>query len=954
VFTDPELEILVDVIFNRACIRPLLTTSSTNNALRRRMGPIQWFLFVYVLGGLTFLPLLIGFAFWLGSKYAPLQEESLRAIPDDPSGLKQLDDEDAVLKTATDNLEEKFRRKHDSDVASGYFAVVREFVRGGVNGKPPDKLSPAGEVVATESPSVYQSMYRSIFDRSQKPTIEPNKDSAGKNTKKANNVFYVVLRHGHLMLYDDIQQLEVRYVISLESHDVDVYGGGEHIPEGELWIKRNAIRLSRRGPGAGERRTSSPYFFFSESQSEKEDFYFALLKNQETQQDRETPEVQRFETKDMVTLVQKLHSSEEHLQTRWLNAMLGRLFLATYKTPHLEDFIRTKLTKKITRVKKPNFITRLALQKIELGDGAPFITNPRLKDLTVGGDCTVEADFKYTGNFRIEVAATARIDLGTRFKARDIDIVLAVTINKLEGHTLVRFKPPPSDRIWFTFEKMPTLEMTVKPIVSTRQITLTLVLKAIESRIREVLAESLVMPFWDDIPFMDTSGEHYRGGIWKHAPAPPQSTEIQSEEPEDEAEAGPASGTQTPADITKISDERVFSTPVLSSTKDILKPRSGRQSVASTSEALGSEGSSTGIERPAQVEPPRSLRSSSFATTAAALVTASHADAKRNSNLSMESNDVAAMLKDLTSKSMTASPSESPIGTPQSEPAEASAMKERSTSNASNAPADSPPKRFSNHSKQPSTSSSILQPPSQASFPASPTTDSFGSERDLPAEGPRSTNTFVSTAKSLTSGDRKQAIAQISAAAGAAQQWGWGVLNKRKQQREGASAGSPELGPSIPMGRGHPLPPPGMPLPPPARSSTKVSLGGLVPKRKPLPPPLLPKRNQVNSAADIESPEHSARPPLPDRRQRKSLQNGDHPVEEVFVVKAPTESTPTSPAPEEHHDEFFGHGEGATAPPLPRASLEDDDMHEAQTLRRPSEGVGPNAWMKANVEDGSD
>jgi hypothetical protein len=918
------------------------------------MGPIQWFLFVYVLGGLTFLPLLVGLAFWLGSKHAPLQDEHSLEVPDDSSGLQQLDDEDSVIKTATDNLEEKFRRKHDSDVASGYFAVVREFVRGGVNGKPPDKLSPAGEVIVTESPSVYQSMYRSIFDRSQKPTIEPNKDATGKTTKKANNVFYVVLRHGHLMLYEDLQQLEVRYVISLESHDVDIYGGGEHIPEGELWIKRNAIRLRRRDPGVGEKRTSSPYFFFSESQSEKEDFYFALLKNQESLQDRETPEVQKFEVKDMVTLVQKLHSSEEHLQTRWLNAMLGRLFLATYKTPHLEDFIRTKLRKKIARVKKPKFITRLALQKIDLGDGAPFITNPRLKDLTVGGDCTVEADFKYTGNFRIEVAATARIDLGTRFKARDIDIVLAVTINKLEGHALVRFKPPPSDRIWFTFEKMPTLEMTVKPIVSTRQITLTLVLKAIESRIREVLAESLVMPFWDDVPFMDTSGESYRGGIWKQAPAPPQSTEIQSEEPEDEVEAEPASGTQTPADIVKISDERVFSTPVLSSTKDILRPKSGRQSVASMSEALGSEGSSTGVERSSQIEHPRSIRSSSFATTAAALVTASHADAKRNSNMSLQGNDVAAMLKDLTSKSITASPSESPIGTPQNELAQTSAMKEKSISDTSRASTESPPKRLSNHFKQPSTSSSILQPPSQASLPTSPTTDSFSSERDLPAEGPRLTKTFASTAKSLTSGDRKQAIAQISAAAGAAQQWGWGVLNKRKQQREGASARSPELRPDVPMGRGHPLPPPGMPLPPPARSSTKVSLGGPVPKRKPLPPPLLPKRNQVDGAADVETSEHSTRPPLPERRQRKSLQNGEQSVEEVFVVEAPTESTPTSPDVEEHPDELFGHGEGAGTPSLPKASPEDEDVQEAQALRRASEGVGPNAWVKANVEDCSD
>jgi Maintenance of mitochondrial morphology protein 1 len=753
------------------------------------------------------------------------------------------------------------------------------------------------------------------------------------------------------MLYEDIQQLEVRYVISLDYHDVDLYSGGEHIPEGELWIKRNSIRLTRRDLGAGKKGTSPPYFLFSESQSEKEDFYFALLKNQETRLDRETPEVQKFDVKDMVTLVQKLHSSEEHLQTRWLNAMMGRWFLAMYKTPQLEDLIRNKLTKKITRVKKPNFITKLALQKIDLGDGAPFITNPRLKDLTVGGDCTVEADVKYTGHFRIEVAATARIDLGTRFKARDIDLVLAVTVNKVEGHALVRFKPPPSNRIWFTFERMPTLEMTVKPIVSTRQITLTVVLKAIESRIREVLAESIVLPFWDDVPFADTTEEAYRGGIWKKAPAPPKSTEIKNEDPEDEAETGPASGTQTPAEITKISDERVFSTPVLSTTKDLLKPRSGKQSVASMSEALGNGAASTGIERNSPLEVPRSLRSSSFATTAAALVTASHADAKRDSNGTMQNSDVAAMLKDLTSSSITASPSESPIGSPQNEPTLASAMKERNSSNASLTSAESPAKRSSNHSKQPSTSSSILHQPSQDSVPATPTTDSFDSERDLQAEGPKRAKTFASTARSLTGGDRKQAIAQISAAAGAAQQWGWGVLNKRRQQREAAPNGSPELRPDVPMGRGHPLPPPGMPLPPPARSSTRVSLGGVVPKRKPLPPPLLPKRNQVDAPVETENPDPSPRPPLPERRQRKSLQNSDAPVEEVFVVEAPTESAPTSPKAEEHHDEFFGHGEDDATPSIPKASHEDGDMYEAEAARRESAGIGPNAWL-AHVENG--
>jgi hypothetical protein len=158
------------------------------------MGPIQWFLFVYVLGGLTFLPLLIGLLLLHAYYTLPFSKDESQRLKDDPAQLNRPEDEKPVFKSGTDDLEEKFKRKHDSDVAAGYFAVCREYVPGGVNGKPPERPSPAGDVVAQESPSVYQSMYRSIFDRSQKPTIEPNKDGTGKPVKRANNVFYVVLR----------------------------------------------------------------------------------------------------------------------------------------------------------------------------------------------------------------------------------------------------------------------------------------------------------------------------------------------------------------------------------------------------------------------------------------------------------------------------------------------------------------------------------------------------------------------------------------------------------------------------------------------------------------------------------------------------------------------------------------------------------------------------------------
>ncbi|KAI4189627.1 MAG: hypothetical protein L6R41_001356, partial [Letrouitia leprolyta] len=481
------------------------------------MGTLTIFLSVYVLGGVTFLPIFFGLILLHAYITFPIvldSSETRSAAVDSISDAKD-DGENVKSAAALASLGEKFQRAHERDVAAGYFAVCREYVPGGVNGKPPERTTPAGAIVATESPSVYQSMYRSIFDRKQGPTLDSGK-SNNKPAKRAKNVFYVVLRHGHLMLYDDIEQMEVRHVISLEHHRVSIFGGDEEIPEGELWIKRNAICLTREPKAEDLAFVSKPFYFFSEICSEKEDFYFALLQNREVHpEDLESPpRPQLFENKDIITLVQQLHSSEEHLQTRWINAFVGRLFLAMYKTSEVEDYIRQKITKKIARVKKPAFLSSIVLRKIDLGKSAPFITNPRLRDLTVDGDCCVEADVKYRGNFRLEIATTARIDLGARFRVREVDLVLAAVVKKLEGHALVKFKPPPSNRIWISFETMPDMELSIEPIVSSRQITYNVILRAIESRIREVIAETLVLPHWDDMPFLDTSHQRYRGGIW--------------------------------------------------------------------------------------------------------------------------------------------------------------------------------------------------------------------------------------------------------------------------------------------------------------------------------------------------------------------------------------------------------------------------------------------------------
>ncbi|KAK6341923.1 hypothetical protein TWF730_001407 [Orbilia blumenaviensis] len=477
------------------------------------------FWFAYFLGAFTFIPLLLTSVL----VFAYISFPTVFRDPD-PGPVRLPTDDDKLFASAEDVLKRKNSSQEKDkdgqpaepkDVASGYFAVTREYVPGGVNGKPPERPAPNGNT-ATESPSVYQTMYRSLFERKPAATSNVSTNAKGKN------VFFVVLRHGHLMLYDDTEQVEVRHVISLTHHAVSIYGGeGEVIPEGELYIKRNAIRLSRKETSSSKNTSSvsKPFFLFSENCSDKEDFYFALVKNQEREEskDGQTPPSKPlgFETKHIISLVQRLHSTEEDLQTRWLNGLVGRIFLALYRTSEVEEHIRSKVTKKIARVKRPAFLSNIIVQKIDCGEGAPFITNPKMKELTADGEFSIEGDVKYAGNFRIEISTVVTLSFGNRFKPRQVPLVLAVVFKKLEGHAILRLKPPPSNRFWFTFSEMPKMDIAVEPIVSSRQITWNLVLRPIENRIKEVIAETLVSPNWDDLPFIPTDTEPLRGGLWE-------------------------------------------------------------------------------------------------------------------------------------------------------------------------------------------------------------------------------------------------------------------------------------------------------------------------------------------------------------------------------------------------------------------------------------------------------
>ncbi|KAL5337545.1 hypothetical protein BJX70DRAFT_369035 [Aspergillus crustosus] len=855
------------------------------------MGFLINLVVVYLLGGLTFIPLvlmLVALSSYLALPPAsPLSEQASNSVD---TSIRRLNDDQYSLKSRTDELAENFYRTHDTDVAAGYFVVCREYVPGGVNGKPPERTTPAGEVIAAESPSVYQTMYRSLFDRKQAPTIEPTKTTT-KNGKRTRNMFYIVLRHGHLMLYDDANQVEVRYVISLAHHDVSIYGGEGEIPEGELWLKRNAISLSRRLESLGDLGgPTPPFFLFSENLSEKEDFYFAMLHNQTKMgnlPDR-PPRNQDFNVKHIITLVQRLHSSEEQLQTRWINAVLGRMFLALYRTPEMEEFVRTKIIKKISRVNKPNFISKIGLRSIDMGNGAPFIINPRLKDLTVDGNCCVETDVQYTGNFRLEISATVRIDLGQRFKAREVDMVLAVVLKKLEGHLLIRFKPSPSNRAWISFEMMPNIDMDIEPIVSSKQITYGIILRTIESKIREMVAESIVLPFWDDVPFLETLAQRFRGGIWQREPSEPDST-IEIPDESGTRAQDPKISKEDPMKILKSKDDRTMSAPVLSESviNDSARTRKG-SGLSEDSD----KGSSTAMPPPATKttsSPPRAMRSRTFSQTVDPVLTADHGqvDGILSDYKSEEKRHATSAMIEISSRSPPASPNKTPSNPPPTDNQSAldSVFRSRESYIAS----------FFEDPGDPGSDSLERIPSAKISEPlVSIKSAASRSSSSLSSSKTRRSSTMESSVRSVppskTSDRKLQNSLSLGTAASMAKKWGWNMFPKG-ESKPGQGVSRPAGTPEEPIGRGHPLPPPGTPLPRPTKVNSNRS-SAPVPKRKPVPPTSLPEH---------ELSEGNGRNPLPSSpfSRRKPIlctdDTTDRP-EELLVIEAPYDSAPNSPA----------------------------------------------------------
>ncbi|KAI7865300.1 putative integral membrane protein conserved region-domain-containing protein, partial [Mucor mucedo] len=325
-----------------------------------------------------------------------------------------------------------------------------------------------------------------------------------QGSKRQKEHVYAQLKCGALFIYESDQPNEdCKIIIPVHNYNVSIHP--EKHQDHDIYGKSVALRLTPK----------TELYITCARPVDKEDWYFGLLAATDIMTESpnhvEMMDITHFDASAMQTLISTVQQDAEYREVQWLNAILGRLFLGMYKTEEMREYFEEKISKKIQKIKRPSFLGDISVQSVDIGNSIPFVTQPKLLSLTPEGDLMAEATIHYAGGLRVVIQTDFNWNYSSLMKPIRVPLVLSVSLKKLSGKFLMKVKPPPTNRYWIGFYEIPVMDWEITPIVSDKQIRLSMVTNAIQSKIREFMMENIVLPNMDDFPFCPSGG---KGGIF--------------------------------------------------------------------------------------------------------------------------------------------------------------------------------------------------------------------------------------------------------------------------------------------------------------------------------------------------------------------------------------------------------------------------------------------------------
>ncbi|PVU99346.1 hypothetical protein BB560_005517 [Smittium megazygosporum] len=256
-------------------------------------------------------------------------------------------------------------------------------------------------------------------------------------------------------------------------------------------------------------KSNAAYYIFSERSVEKEDWYLSITKAIfesnilfDTSAVSKTIDICWRRVMNMVKLPfmsKNDITAASSVLDAFLTLSVGRVLLGLLKTKFFHSSMIYKLERKFASLSMPSFISGIDIVSLDVGSTVPLFSESKLLDVSDDAKLKFQSNVEYTG----KIVLILKIVIKLASVSFRINIKLSVM--RVKGTMIFYIKSPPTNRIWYGFDGMPDIDITLEPTLMQKKIKTKKIISALKSRLLTSFRTSCVLPNMNDIVFYNPS-----------------------------------------------------------------------------------------------------------------------------------------------------------------------------------------------------------------------------------------------------------------------------------------------------------------------------------------------------------------------------------------------------------------------------------------------------------------